>query len=107
MGPSREGFVIENLIAAASPRAVPGFYRTSSGAEIDLLLDMPGKSGLWAIEIKRSLTTKPRKGFHIACADLDPKKRYVVHSGNDSYPLGEGVEVIGLRELAEIIARPI
>ena len=55
VGGSWEGFVIENLVAAAPPRTVPLFYRSAAGAEIDLLLEMPGH-GLWAIDIKRRLT---------------------------------------------------
>ena len=39
VGPSWEGFVLENLVSLASPRTKAWFYRTSAGAEIDLLLD--------------------------------------------------------------------
>jgi predicted AAA+ superfamily ATPase len=53
-GPSREGFVIENLITAAPSRAQASFYRTATGAEIDLLLELGGRWGTWAVEIKRS-----------------------------------------------------
>lgn len=31
VGTSWEGFVIENLLAAAPPRTVPSFYRTAAG----------------------------------------------------------------------------
>ena len=57
-GTSWEGFVIENLIAAAPMRTEPLFYRTAAGAEVDLLLEIP-KHGLWAIEIKRGLSARP------------------------------------------------
>src|SRR5439155_15116420 len=67
-GASWEGFVIENLITAAPSAADAGFYRTTAGAEIDLLLEIPGR-GLWAIEIKRGLSPKVEKGFHLACLD--------------------------------------
>lgn len=49
-GASWEGFVIENLLDVAPDRTAPFFYRTAVGAEIDLLLDIPGL-GLWAIDI--------------------------------------------------------
>jgi predicted AAA+ superfamily ATPase len=74
-GASWEGFVIENLIAAAPVRTIPSFYRTAAGSEIDLLLEIPGH-GLWALEIKRSLTSKPEKGFYLACEDLKPRKDF-------------------------------
>ena len=104
VGASWEGFVIENLLAAVPPRTMPGFYRTSAGAEIDLILELPGKHGLWAIEIKRGLTTSPSKGFHIARADLDPRRSFVVYSGEDRYPISKEVEAIGIREMASLLA---
>ncbi len=36
-GHSREGLVIENLLAVAPPRTQAWFYRTLAGAEIDLV----------------------------------------------------------------------
>jgi uncharacterized protein len=62
-GSSWEGFVIENLLAAAPSRTVASFYRTSAGAEIDLVLDLPAKAGRWTIEIKRGLIARPEKRF--------------------------------------------
>ena len=103
VGASWEGFVIENLLAAAPEQTLPSFYRTAVGAEIDLLLEMPGK-GLWAIEIKRGLSPKLEKGFQIACDDLRPDRRFVVYGGSDRYPIKADVEVIGLRALADMLA---
>ena len=103
VGASWEGFVIENLIDAAPTLTVPGFYRTSGGAEIDLLLELPGGER-WAIEIKRSRAAKPARGFYEACEDLQPAKRFVVHGGLERYPISTDVEAIGLRELAETLS---
>jgi hypothetical protein len=103
VGASWEGFVIENLIAAAPSGAVPLFYRTAAGAEIDLLLEMP-KYGLWAIEIKRGLSARPEKGFHVACEDLKPARRFVVNSGKERYLASADTEVIGVAGLAEALA---
>jgi uncharacterized protein len=103
VGASWEGFVIENLVAAAPVGSTPLFYRTSAGAEIDLLLEIPGH-GLWAIEIKRGLAARPRKGFYIACEDVKPTRRFVVNAGKERYPISEGVEVISVSELASILA---
>ena len=104
VGTSWEGFVIENLLAAAPPRTVPCFYRTAAGAEIDLVLELPGKHGLWAIEIKRGLAAAPSKGFYIARQDIEPRRSFIVYSGEDRYPLSERVEAIGLREMAQMLA---
>jgi predicted AAA+ superfamily ATPase len=104
IGASWEGFVIENLLAAAPERTLASFYRTTVGAEIDLLLEIPGH-GLWVIEIKRGLSPKLEKGFQIACADLNPDHRFVVYAGNDRYPIKPNVEVIGLQAMAEMLSR--
>jgi len=102
-GFSWEGFVIENLIAMSPPGTVPGFYRTSAGAEIDLLLELPGGK-LWVMEIKRS-QGKPSRGFYEACGDLKPARKFLVHAGIDRYPLGEKIEAIGLLELCGLLAK--
>lgn len=102
VGASWEGFVIENLVAAAPQRTVASFYRTAAGAEMDLLLELPGRR-LWAIEIKRGLAPKLEKGFHYARADLKPEKTFVVYSGSGRYPVAEGIEAISVRELAALL----
>ena len=105
VGKSWEGFAIESLLAAAPERTQAAFYGTAAGAEIDLVLELGGNHGLWAIEIKLGLTAKPERGFYNSLEDLQPKKAFVVHSGNDRYPLSDGIEAIGLHEMAEELAR--
>ncbi|MDE3016775.1 MAG: ATP-binding protein [Pseudomonadota bacterium] len=104
VGKSWEGFAIESLLAAAPERVQAGFYGTAAGAEIDLVLELGGRHGLWAIEVKLGLTAKPERGFYNSLEDLQPKKAFVVHSGNDRYPIAEGIEAISLHELAEELA---
>jgi len=103
VGGSWEGFAIENLCNAAPPETKPYFYRTATGDEIDLLLDIPGK-GLWAIEIKRGLAPQLTKGFHAARMVLQPERCLVVYAGTERYPLAEGVEAMGLREAVAEVA---
>lgn len=99
VGASWEGFAIENLLAAAPDGTRASFYRTAAGAEVDLVLELPGHTRPWAIEIKRSSAPKTGKGFFHALEDIQPERAYVVYGGNDSYPLNHAVEVTGLREL--------
>jgi len=103
LGASWEGFVVEQLLAAAPDGTSGHFYRTSAGAEIDLLLHLPGGES-WAIEIKRSLSPRPEKGFHHACADLSPARRFIVYPGNERYPLNGEVDAIPLPALALLLA---
>ena len=103
VGASWEGFVIENLLTVA-PEGIQGyFYRTSGGAEIDLLLHFPD-GRLWAVEVKRSLAPRPERGFHSGCADLNPVRRFVVYPGAETYPLSKDIQAIPLRELASLLA---
>ena len=102
VGESWEGYVVETLLGLLPPLARPHFYRTSAGAEIDLVIDY-ADGERWAIEIKRSLSAKVRRGFHVACADIAPNRAFVVHAGEDRYPVAQGVEGIGVRELAQAL----
>lgn len=103
VGASWEGFVIENLLSVAPAGTKASFYRTSAGAEIDLVLELPGSRGPWAIEIKRSLSVALGKGFRNALEDLKPERSFVVTAGSDRYPVAENVEAIGLREMATVL----
>lgn len=97
-GASWEGFVIENLIAAAGERRVPYFYRTEDGAEVDLVFERGGIVEM-AIEIKRSTAPALSRGFHRAREVLAPTESFLVHGGSSSWPLAGGVEAISLLEL--------
>ncbi len=103
LGASWEGFVVEQLLAAAPDGTSGHYYRTSAGAEVDLLLHLPG-GGSWAIEIKRSLSPRPEKGFYHACADLSPERRFIVYPGDERYPLNGEVDAIPLPALALLLA---
>ena len=95
---SWKGFVVENILRVLPKRAQVSFYRTSAGAEIDLVLEMPGGE-LWAVGIKYSRNPRLGRGFYHACKDLNPDQYFVVYSGNERYPKAEGVEAIGLEDI--------
>ncbi|WP_305910373.1 ATP-binding protein (plasmid) [Methylomarinum sp. Ch1-1] len=99
-GASWEGFVIENLLSAAPDRTAASFYRTSAGAEIDLVLQLSGGE-TWTVEIKSGLTAKPEKGFYHALEDIKPDRSFVVYAGKDRYPMTEETDIISLLELVQ------
>ncbi|MBX9878030.1 MAG: ATP-binding protein [Candidatus Obscuribacterales bacterium] len=103
IGASWEGFVIENLLSVLPWSIKSFFYRSFTGAEIDLVLEL-SDGECWAIEIKRSLSAKLEKGFYSACEDLKPTRAFVVYSGSERYPIGDGIEAIGLEELTALLA---
>ncbi len=93
VGGSWEGFCIENLIAAAPRGTEASFYRSSAGAEIDLILKLPDQR-LWAVEVKRTTSPKVSRGFHIASDELDVAERLLVYAAEREVP-GQG----GLRAM--------
>lgn len=95
VGGSWEGFVIENLLADLPSWASPHFYRTSAGAEIDLLIEA-GNKKIIASEIKRSMSPSLSKGFLIGCEDVGATRRYFVYSGVKRFQISKEVTALPL-----------
>jgi uncharacterized protein len=91
-GSSWEGFVMEQLINAA-PQAEASFYRTSNGAEVDLVLTFRNQQ-TWVIEVKRSSAPTVSRGFYQAATDLDALRKLLVAPVAQPYPLKDGIEVV-------------
>lgn len=104
IGPSWEGFVIETLIRSSPRRTEAFFYRTARGAEIDLVLDLPNRER-WVFEIERGSAPSVPRGFHEACKDLEPTRRFLVYSGVERFQLPHDVEAIPLFDAADLVAR--
>ncbi len=102
-GLSWEGSVIESLLSVAPDRTEASFYRASGGAEIDLVLTLPGRQP-WAVEIRRSLNPRPSRGFHSACEDVEPEASFVVYPGGERYRVAQDVEALRVVDLASEIA---
>ena len=104
-GGSWEGFVIENIASVIGDRAQMWFYRTSAGAEMDLVIETGSKR--IGIEIKRSLTPALTKGGHHSITDLNLDTTYLVYPGRDQYLLRENIQVMPvttlLKELAALL----
>lgn len=92
-GASWEGFVIENILDILS-KWKGSFYRTSNGAEIDLLLERKNKK--IAIECKASSAPQPTRGFYSAIEDLNVDESYVIAPINDEFVLQNGTVVTSL-----------
>ncbi|WP_429653534.1 DUF4143 domain-containing protein [Spirosoma lacussanchae] len=103
VGASWEGFVIENLLSCLPIGTTPWFYRTSAGAEIDLVLEQ-GSTQRYAVEIKRSLAPSLSKGFYMGCEDIGATKRFLVYPGSERYPIANEVTVIPLIDMMKELA---
>lgn len=101
-GGSWEGFVIEQLLAAA-PRAEASFYRTSHGAEADLVLSFRNGE-IWVVEIKRASAPSVSRGFHQAAADVGAVRKLLVAPVDASYPMRDGIEVMNPLAAADLLA---
>ncbi len=103
VGGSWEGFVIENIITSLPKMATYGYYRTSGGAELDLVIKS-GKGKILAVEIKRSSAPSVSRGFHSACKDIHPDRKLVIHGGSDCFPLSSDIDAVSLTHfLGEIL----
>ncbi|MBI5197213.1 MAG: DUF4143 domain-containing protein [Nitrospirae bacterium] len=102
LGSSWEGFVIEQITGLIPRSWEVHFYRTSAGAEIDLLLHNEKRRPI-AVEIKYSLSPDLTKGFRSAWEDLSCKRGYVVYPGSEFYPLGKGVSALPVKDIVKIV----
>lgn len=101
LGHSWEGFVIEQITGLLPENWEYYFYRTSAGAEIDLVLLPAGRNPI-AVEIKYSSSPKVERGFWNAFEDLKCRRGYVVYPGKESYPIGKNVYTLPLEEVEKI-----
>lgn len=97
-GASYEGLVIENILTQL-PRWQASFYRSSGGAECDLVLERSGQR--IAMEIKASTSPKLSRGNWSALETLQADQNYVVAPVDDAYPIQHGVVVISLDEVID------
>lgn len=102
VGGSWEGFCLETLIAAAPAGAEPYFYRTTGGAELDLILRLP-RGEIWAIEIKRTAAPKVSRGFHLAADDIEADRRLLVYAGQRDVPVGDGLRAMPVTIALELL----
>ncbi|HSV98527.1 MAG TPA: DUF4143 domain-containing protein [Sedimentisphaerales bacterium] len=100
-GASWEGWCIEQILSVVASNTTADFYRTSAGAEIDLVLHHAGVGPVVAIEVKRSLDPRPGRGFWSALADLQSARAFVVYPGEESYPLGEHVWALPMGQMSK------
>lgn len=99
-GASWEGWCIEQILAA-TPNWRPSFYRTSSGEEIDLIIER-GRKRL-AFEFKASMSPKLSRGFQGTLSVLKPDHTWIVAPVAEPYPKYPGVTVTNIKEVLQDI----
>jgi predicted AAA+ superfamily ATPase len=101
-GASWEGWCMEQVLAVVPSNAAASFYRTSAGAEIDLVLQPPGAGSPIAVETKFSLDPRPTKGFWSALNDLQPVRSFVLYPGTEFYPLAENAWALPISQISRL-----
>ncbi|HPD64772.1 MAG TPA: ATP-binding protein [Bacteroidia bacterium] len=99
-GSSWEGMVIENILNH-SDHWNTGFYRTSNGAEIDLILQK-GNTTI-AVECKANSAPVITRGFYESVELLNIQKAFIVAPVESSFPLSEKIWVCNLPEVLDKI----
>ncbi len=89
-GPSWEVFALENIVAAM-PRHRPSFFRTSNGAEIDLIMER-GRE-IEVFEFKLSKAPKPSRGFYQLCKELRPTRSWIIAPVDEVYAYNQDITV--------------
>ncbi len=98
LGSSYEAFVINSLLTHF-PRHQASFYRTSGGAEIDLILEKAGH--LTAIEIKASSSPQPSRGFYESLKSLQPDQTVLIAQVPEPFPGKHGIPVHNVKSFLE------
>ena len=103
VGASFEGFAVEQICAALSPRD-PYFWATHAGAELDLLLTRNGKR--YGFEIKFTEAPRTTRSMRVALSDLGLERLFVVYPGDESYPLDSRIQALPVGEIPRLPGRP-
>ena len=102
VGASWEGMVVEHIMAAAPTGSEVNFYRTAAGAEIDVVITLGGKR--LGFEAKFSSAPKPTRSFWQSGVDIGLQHTYLVAPVKHGYPIASNASVIGLSDVARVIA---
>lgn len=101
LGSSWEGFALEQVWNALPDDWPKYFYRTSAGAEIDLIVLPPG-TGPVAFEIKYTGSPRLARGYHLGFDDLGCHQGFVVYPGKEIYPLAKNISALPITSVARL-----
>jgi predicted AAA+ superfamily ATPase len=96
LGSSWEGFVVEHILDRLGARRAY-FWATHQGSELDLLVFHRGHR--LGFEVKFSDAPVLTRSMHIAQEDLELDSLWVIHPGESSWPMAEGIEAVAFSGL--------
>lgn len=98
-----EGYVIEQIAGILDNRYSLYFYRTSNGAEADLVIARGLKPVITA-DIKFSNSPVPSRGFYESVRDLSPAKAFIIMPDGDDFPGKNDVTYCGLNKFLAFLS---
>lgn len=102
LGAIWEGFALEQVIQTLELRSEEAFFwRTSHGAELDLLTFQNGKP--IGFEFKFADAPRTTKSMHQALKDLELEHQYVIYPGQREIPLADKITAVGLEGWAKSV----
>ena len=99
-GNSWEGFVLEQIIPKLNNQCIPFYYRTQSGAELDLCI-MKGNEIVATFEIKLSNNPKISRGNTESINDLKTKNNFIITFSAGDYALNKNWQVCDLNSVGK------
>ena len=96
LGSIWEQIVLTNL-KGHFPYASFYYYRTSAGAEVDLVMEVQNK--VFVIVCKSSVAPTLSKGNYFAIEDINPIHTFIVCPAKKGWPMKKGIDVITITEL--------
>ena len=103
LGLSWEGFVLEELIRRLEADRDAFFYKTHSGAELDLFVIRKGKR--FGFECKYDQAPHATKSMHSVMKDLKLERLWVVYPGQSAYALTDRIEVLPLTKVGKAVMK--
>jgi uncharacterized protein len=104
IGGSWEAYSVEQIVSSA-PEWRPSFYRTSAGAEVDLVLQSAGRT--IAVECKSTQSPRVTRGFYQGAEDIRANERYIVAplARRELIPFGRDTYLCRPDDLIDRLAR--
>lgn len=103
LGASWEGFALEQALSRLDAREAY-FWATHAGAELDLLFIRGGKR--YGVEFKYAAAPAMTRSLHAALEDLKLERAWIVHPGEQRFPVHAKVEAVGPAGLMRELAKP-
>lgn len=95
IGPSWEGYVVEQISHLIDHETEMYYYRTHDGAECDLIL-VKGNQPFLALEIKYTSTPKISRGLTQAFHDIRAPENFIITPGSKNYMIRDDIRVCSL-----------